>query len=78
MAMRHPVPAMDEKLCINGPMCRVCTRVRVCSRVQEVDVADGRERGAEYLLVSVSESEVVSERRPAKAHATVGGEGSVK
>ena len=74
--MRHPVPAMDEKLCINGPMCRVCTRVRVCSRVQEVDVADGRERGVEYL--SVNKSEVVVERCPAKAHAPHGGVGPVK
>ena len=71
MAMRHPVPAVDEKVCIN-PMGRVCTRV------QEVDVADGRERGVEYLFVSVSESEVVRLWRPAKAHATHGGEDPVK
>ena len=47
----------------------------VSARLQEVDVADGRERGVEYLCVN--ESKVVLERCPAKAHAPHGGEGSV-
>ena len=76
MAMRHPVPAMDEKGFIHDPVGRVCL-IRDCGD-EVVGVADGRERGVEYLLVSVSESEVVSLWRPAKAHATHGGEGPVK
>ena len=64
---------MDEKVCIN-PM------GRVCARLQEVDVADGRERGVEYLSEggTVNEKEVVVRRCPAKAHAPHGGEDPVK
>jgi len=60
---------MDEKGFDHGPMGRVCTRV------QEVDVADGRQRGMEYL--SVNKREVVVEWCPAKAHAPHGGVGPV-
>ena len=73
MAVRHPVPAMDEKGFVHDPIARVC-HIRACNEF--VDVADGRERGVEYLFVN--KSEVVVEWCPAKAHAPHGGVGPVK
>ena len=73
MAMRHPVPAMDEKVCLHEHRHHMEPKWLIG---WPFDVADGRERGVEYLFVN--KSEVVLERCPAKAHAPHGGEDPVK